>query len=218
MRRQPKREEIDHRTLKLIVGLIALSLASLASYFAEVRLESISASYYEKDWSRTIFTGFLFAIAAFFLAYNGFFTREAVLSKAGALAALGVAMFPCKCGSHDEVLPYVHALSAALLFVILACFCYIFRQRAVNKGHPQARTRAVVYSVCGVVIVGVIVVLGLDGLTGERLARLYPRATFFGEALGLVAFGISWLTASRILPGLARSDERLFSNDDQEKR
>ena len=67
----PKREEIDHRTIKLIVGVIALSLATLTGAFAGTPIASISASYYEGGWSQTIFIGFLFAIAAFLLAYNG---------------------------------------------------------------------------------------------------------------------------------------------------
>jgi len=45
----PQRPEIDHRTMKLIVGLIALTLASLTSFFASTAITSISASYYESD-------------------------------------------------------------------------------------------------------------------------------------------------------------------------
>ena len=33
----PTKEEIDHRTLKLLVGLMALSLGSLTSFFAEFK-------------------------------------------------------------------------------------------------------------------------------------------------------------------------------------
>ena len=31
---------------------------------------------------------------------------------------------------------------------------------------------------------------------------------FYGEAAGLFAFGISWLTASRTVPGLTHPEER----------
>src|SRR5258706_598202 len=104
----PKRPEIDHRTIKLIVGLIALTLANLTSFFAQSSITSISASYYEGGWSLNIFVGFLFAISAFLLAYNGQSTSEMVLSKVAGFAALGVAMFPCKCGDHPEIIPDVH--------------------------------------------------------------------------------------------------------------
>jgi NADH:ubiquinone oxidoreductase subunit 5 (subunit L)/multisubunit Na+/H+ antiporter MnhA subunit len=68
----PKREEIDHLTIKFVVGLIAVTLAPLTDFFAKSPITSISASYYEGGPSQTIFIGFLFAIAAFLLAYNGF--------------------------------------------------------------------------------------------------------------------------------------------------
>src|SRR5689334_3046203 len=104
----PRRLEIDHRTMKLIVGIIALSLASLTSFFASKPIESISASYYEDGWSRVIFIGFLFAIAAFLFAYNGYTRLQMVFSKVAAVTALCVALFPCGCEGHPEIIPYVH--------------------------------------------------------------------------------------------------------------
>lgn len=210
----PKRPEIDHRTIKLVVGLIALSLANLTSFFAQSSITSISASYYEGGWSLIIFVGFLFAISAFLLAYNGQSTLEMVLSKLAALAALGVAMFPCKCGDHAEIIPYVHGVSAATMFLILAFFCYVFFGRALNKGQPRAKVRAYIYAVCGVTIVAAILTLAFDyfsnGLISSRIARL----TFYGERAGLIAFGVSWLTASRTLPVITSKAERFspFSN------
>src|SRR5258707_5405811 len=114
----PKREEIDHRTIKLIVGIVALSLATLTSAFASTAINSIRASYYEGGWSQSIFIGFLFAISAFLLAYNGLTSTEMMLSKIAAVAALGVALFPCECDSHPALVPYVHGVSAALMFSI----------------------------------------------------------------------------------------------------
>lgn len=60
-------------------------------------LTSISESYFAGDWSRNIFVGFLFAISAFLLSYNGQTRAHMVLSRVAALAGLGVAMFPCQC-------------------------------------------------------------------------------------------------------------------------
>ena len=208
MNSPPKRQEIDHRTIKLIVGIIAISLASLTSAFSSSAITSISASYHETGWSQTIFIGFLFAIAAFLMAYNGLTKAEMVLSKIASLAALGVAMFPCKCDTHDEIIPNIHGVSAGLMFLILAYFCYAFFQRAKAKGYPQAKVRAAIYAVCGIAIVLSIITLAYDGLTGNSLSDRITRLTFYGEAVGLVAFGISWLTASRVLPFLTRPNER----------
>lgn len=167
----PKLPEIDHRTIKLIVGLIALTLANLTSFFSQTLITSISASYYEGGWARDIFVGFLFAISAFLLAYNGQSRREMLLSKVAACAALGVAMFPCKCGNHTEIIPNVHGVSAAVMFAILAFFCYIFFARARNKGHSEAKLRSYIYAVCGIAILAAIVTLAIDDFTNGLISE-----------------------------------------------
>ena len=215
----PKRVEIDHHTMKLIIGVIAISLATLTSFFAVTSIQSISASYYEDGWSRDIFVGFLFAISAFLLAYNGKSTNEMVLSKMAAVAAMGVAMFPCKCGTHTEIIRYVHGTSAAVMFVILAIFCYIFFRRAYGKGHLQAKLRAIIYALCGITIVTSILIIAIDNFTGGIISSKINRLTFFCEAAALIAFGIAWLSASRILPLITSGKERLslspFSNHEE---
>lgn len=215
----PIRGEIDEHTSKLIVGLIAIFLAKLTSFFSETPLQSISASYHEGGWSRDIFVGFLFAISAFLLAYNGRSTRQMVLSKVAAFAAMGVAMFPCKRGSHAEVIPYVHGISAAVMFLILVVFCYIFFQRARSKGHLQAMFRAYIYAICGITIVASILIIAIDNVSGGIISSRISRLTFYGETAGLIAFGIAWLSASRFLPLLTRKNERfsLFSDHTGER-
>jgi hypothetical protein len=205
---RPRRQEIDHRTIKLIVGVIAISLPFLTSAFAGSALTSISASYYEGGWSQSIFVGFLFAISAFLLAYNGLTPTEMVLSKVAAGAALGVTLFHCECGSHPALVPYVHGASAAVMFLILTFFCRAFYKRALQKGYPEAKVRAAIYVACGTAIVLAIIALAFDHFSGGALSGRIPRLVFSGESVGLIAFGISWLTASRTLPVLTREDER----------
>jgi uncharacterized membrane protein len=204
----PKRDEIDHRTIKLIVGLIAIFLANVTSFFSATAIQSISASYHEGGWARDIFVGSLFAISASLLAYNGRSSREMGLSKVAAFAGMGVAMFPCECGNHAQIIPYVHGTSAAIMFLVLAVFCYIFFGRARAKGHSQAKLRSYIYAICGIVITAAILVMFGDHILDGALSVKIPRLTFYGERAGLIAFGTSWLTASRVFPGLAREDER----------
>ena len=204
----PKRHEIDHRTIKLVVGVIAIAIAPLTSVFASTRLESISASYYEGGWSQSIFIGFLFAIAAMLLAYNGYSKTEMILSKVAAGAGLGVALFPCKCDTHAERVPYAHAIFAAVMFLILAYFCVLFRRRAKAKAHAQANWRAMIYTACGVAIILAIVVLGVNAFANDAIRQVVPQVTLYGETVGLVAFGVAWLTASRVLPFITSADER----------
>lgn len=203
------RPEIDHHTIKLIVGVIAVSLANLTNFFSATPIPSISASYHEGAWAQSIFVGFLFAISALLLAYNGKSRREMIASKIAAVAALGVAMFPCRCGNHIEIIPYVHGISAAVMFLILAFFCYEFFKRARRKGHPQAKLRAGIYAFSGVVIVLCILILAVDNLSNGVISSKVERLTFYGEGTALMAFGVSWLTASRSMPLVTRKDERL---------
>lgn len=204
----PKRPEIDDGTIKLLVGVIAITLASLTSSFSSEPLNSISASYFEDGWSRNFFVGFLFAISAFMLAYNGESRKEMFSSKLAAVAAFGVAMFPCSCGGHIEVIPYVHYISAAIMFSILSYFCFIFYKRAKSKGHAQAIRRSYIYSICGVVIISSMAIMAIDYLTQGELSAVIHRLTFYCEGSGLIAFGISWLTASKVLPIISAIKER----------
>jgi hypothetical protein len=204
----PKHEEIDHRPMKLIVGIIALGLPSLTSIFADSTIPSISASYYEGGWSQTIFIGFLFAIAAFLMAYNGVSRTEMILSKVASIAALGVALFPCECSVHVVLVANVHGVSAAVMFCILAFFCREFYRRACAKGYKEALRRARIYVICGVLIMIAIIALAFDYFSDGSLTQKIPRFVFYGEAIGLVAFGVSWLTASRTFPVITSEQER----------
>lgn len=87
-------------------------------------------------------------------------------------------------------------------------FCYTFYQRARNKGHIQAIWRAGIYAVCGITIVVVIVVLAIDSVLDGSIRERIPRLTFYGEFAGLVAFGVAWLIASRVLPIISSKKER----------
>jgi len=211
----PRRPEIDHRTIKLIVGGVAISLPFLTWLFAGSALTSISASYYVGGPSQTIFTGFLFAIAAFLLAYNGLSRNEMLLSKIAAGAGLAVALFPCACDGHLVRVRDLHYVAASVMFLVLAEFCYIFYQRAKRKGYAQARVRAGLYALCGGAIVLSIAGLALDAILDHVLEQRIPSLTFAGETVGLVAFGISWLSASHVLPVVNRPDERFSPLSDR---
>src|SRR3954469_12476864 len=206
-----KPREIDDHVLKLTVGLIALGLPCLTSFLSANQIGSISASYYERGWASDFFIGCLFAISSFMFAYNGDSLAEMILSKIVALAGLGVALFPCGCGkgSDAKTIPYVHYIFAAIMFAVLACLCIIFYQRARAKGHRQAKWRSYIYATCAIAIVLVIALLGIDDFTGGHLASKFSQLTFFGEWAGLLAFGISWLVASRALPFITAPRERI---------
>ena len=204
-----KPKEIDDHVLKLTVGFVGLTLATLTAWLSNHEIGSISASYYEGDWARNVFVGFLFAISSFLFAYNGDSAAEMIFSKVAAVAGLGVALFPCQCGEPPNVLTYVHYTFAAIMFAVLACLCLIFYRRARAKGHREAIWRSYIYAVCATVIVLVIAILGIDNFTGNHLGSKFSRLTFYGEGAALIAFGFSWLVASRVLPVITRPAERI---------
>jgi hypothetical protein len=203
-------QEIDHRTLKLMVGLVALFLASATSFLSGDSIASISKAHCYGGWSRDLFVGSLFAIAAFMAAYNGNSRREMLLTKATAVAAIGVAWFPTACGAQGEILPGAHVAFSIIMFATLALLCRVFYLRARARGLPGADRRAVLYAVCGILIpvsMGVVVV---DALLGRPIATPFPRLEFYCEQVALVAFGAAWLAGSHVLPWVTAPEERWF--------
>ena len=74
----PRRPEIDQSAIKFLIGLIALLLAPIEFAITSGSITSISASFWFDPglWPRNIFVGFLFAISAFLLTYNGMSETE----------------------------------------------------------------------------------------------------------------------------------------------
>jgi hypothetical protein len=202
----PRRPEIDQYTIKFLIGASALTLPFIELALTRGSITSISAAFWIPDpdvWPRIIFVGFLFAISAFLLAYNGLSEREMWLGKAACASALGVALFPCACEDKTrEIIGGVHLASAAVLFIVLAWFCVIFMRRAKIKGHREARWRAAIYMLCGWGMVASAVLFIARAITKQE------DLAFWGETIGLVSFGISWLTASRVLPVITQPSER----------
>ena len=120
-------------------------------------------------------------------------------------------MFPCACDSHAEFIPRVHAIAAAVMYVVLALMCRIFYRRAHEKTqNEKAQIRRRIYLVCGLVLLLSMLTIVANNLSSNALARMVPRLVFYFENAGLVAFGIAWLTASKSLPGLSKGNESVF--------
>ncbi len=85
----------DYRALRLLMGLIALSLSPIVWYKAGEQLGSISAYYH--SGAHDLFVGLLFVVAAFLWAYNGRTIWQGRMSKIAGLAAILVATYPTAC-------------------------------------------------------------------------------------------------------------------------
>lgn len=203
-----KRPELDHQALKFLIGLIAFLLPVLAPILSGSDIPSISDSYCDDGSGRDVFVGFLFAIASFMGAYNGpgegwGWRADRILSRLASVAALGVALFPCCTEGWRSA---THYGAAVVMFVVLSVFCWIFFRRAREKANPEAKRRAAIYLVCLGVMVSALLAVGFGQLKSGGPSRL----VYWGETVALLAFGVSWLTASKPpLPGLAAAGERL---------
>ena len=109
----------DYRALRLLMGLIALSLPFVVTVLSSTVLSSISASYHTE--ARDAFVGMLLVVSAFLWAYNGHTLIQGYASKFAALAAALVALFPTSCDACTaNVTSSIHDVAALCLFSILA--------------------------------------------------------------------------------------------------
>lgn len=127
------------------------------------------------------------------------------LSKIAGVMTVLVALFPCGCGGYPEIVPMVYYIAAAILFAILAIFCLFFHKRAKAKKDPQAQICAIIYAVCGILMLLSILVLAINFTEGLN----WDQLVFYTESVALVSFGIAWFTASRNLPLITSKAERL---------
>ena len=100
-----------------------------------------------------------------------------------------------------DVILLVGAVVLILAILAASILLVSWFGRAVEPGTTQA---LVAYGLILLAIGLVAVDAWGDGFLSARV----PRLTYYGETLALLAFGVSWLTASRVLPVLTRRDER----------
>lgn len=206
-------QQIDHRVIKLIVGVIAVSLALLMQIASGELLHSISESYHyrARDW----FVGLLFAVSALFLSFKGENGRERKLTILASLCAALVAVAPCECGRTPSPISAFHFPAAAGVFAIMGYFCWRFRKTAKSKAdkYSEAMRRAHVYTTCliGMIVCGAMAIA--YAVASKSIDAAFPNYIFWLEAIGLVSFGVSWLTASRTIPVITNPRERFHILD-----
>ena len=184
----------------LIIGLIVLEGHSKI-------LDSISVYYYS-DYSDyrvigNIFDGSMFATGIFLICYQYQLLDDIVSTIAG-ICAIGVALFPTTPpirypNELQMIYGNLHTFFAAIFLGSLAIFSlWLFRKS--DKKDPQDRTpekrlRNKVYFVCGIVILIILVVAGLDLFVPylHDAPWLQPHHPLIWlEGLAVEVFGIAW--------------------------
>ena len=163
-----------------------------------------SISAYFHTTAREVFVGVLAVVGAFLISYKGFDSTDSRASNLAGVAAICVAAFPCqsrfagpKLGIFQ--LPQVwsnriHILAAGTLFATLAVIsAFLFTRTAPHGMTRQKRRRNVVYRTCAAVMVLALLEIAASSLLMTEAKQDLYRTTLLGEAIALLAFGISWL-------------------------
>lgn len=197
--------QINHKTMRVVIGAIAILLAPTVYVLSDIEsaLTSISISYWTN--SHDIFVGSLFAVGFFLFAYNGTGggkDREFYLSKASCLFATCVALFPTEGYDNKDTPPTwtttianavnlepvnIHYGSAILLFACLIAMMWFFSGRAKSKGKIG---RAYFYRAVSILMLAGIVSIFIIG----NIVK-FQYTVLLVEVWGLTLFGIGWLVA-----------------------
>jgi len=196
----------DYKTLRFLLGLIALSLPFTVSLASSTRLYSISGAYYSD--AKYILIGTLILVGILFFAYSGHSVLESRASKVAAVAAIVSAIFPPACTNCSEtIFSQVHFVSSAVLFLILAYFCLVPFQKNTRGALGKRARRSLVYRICGWTMLGCIVGLFLANIFLSAGTINEFRLTYYGEATALIAFGIAWIVSGKMSRFFADEDE-----------
>jgi len=209
MENSNNRKVFDYRSLRLLVGIIAFAIPICVTIISSDPLASISASYYTE--ARDVFVGMLFVVGAFLWAYNGHSKPQSYTSKIASIAAVFVAVFPTACKSCEpNTTSFIHYVSAVILFSILTYFCLgPFRKNTRGKGGKKG-TRSIIYLICGLIMAGCMVGMGICELVLPDEQKSALRITYWAEAVALFSFGIAWMVAGKYFRLLVDKDEELY--------
>ncbi len=198
----------DYRLLRLLMGLIALSIPFTVTLVSGEKLSSISASYYTD--AQDVFVGSLFIVGAFLFAYNGHTWMESLASKIASLSAIIAALFPTSCDTcSSSTVSTIHLFAAGSLFLILAYFCFVPFQRNTRGATGKKGRRSIIYFMCGAIMLSsmLALVIARQTLTPGEISNL--RIMFYTEAIALVAFGVAWIVSGKYLRIFTDSDEKM---------
>ncbi len=211
MSSEPHLRQIDFRSMRMVIGLLAFFVSPVVWFLAERTLDSISISYWTA--AGDVFVGTLVAIAFFMFAYEGSSGRrdlEYWLSKISSFFALLIAFFPTSgfddggpyvpawwaskvAGFLHVEVPTIHFTSAIIFFGCLTTVIFFFAGRAKEKGHPQ---RAIVYRT-----IGILIVAGIAAGTLAITVLDFEGALFYTEWWALAWFGTGWFLAGSYRAG-----------------
>jgi hypothetical protein len=154
---------------------------------------------------RDYFVGTMCALGVLLVSYR-YRREDNYLSNAVAVFAIGVALFPtAPSGANptaaQTLVGYVHLACATLFFLGMACFSLFLFPRTETGliPTPQKRQRNAVYRVCGIAIVGCLVLVVVTNVVFTSNLRDQVHPVFWLESIAVWAFSVSWLVKGEFL-------------------
>lgn len=208
------------RTALGVLGM-ALPLVLIVGGLTDYRRIEPSISDFYHTTYRDIFVGTLCAIGVFLICYRGYGRREGdvidddKLGTVAGISAFGVALFPNESPTAEiatmtqnivgiGVSPIFHYASALVFFSCLAVFCL---GKFARSAKPHRRR---IYLACGWIIVASLVGIAVASsvkILGSGPAQAFVvdyGLVFWFEAIGIWAFGLSWLVKGKADIALVR--------------
>lgn len=214
---------LSYHRVRTALGLLGMALPLvllIGGLLDYSRIEPSISDFYHTTY-RDIFVGTLCAIGVFLVCYRGYgrgpgdVIDDDWLGTIAGTSAFGVALFPNESPTAQIATmtqsivgigasPFFHYASALVFFTCLAVFCLSKFARTAKPGRRR------VYLGCGWIIV-----LCLIGIAGASYVKLYGAGSaqaavvhynlvFWFEAIGIWAFGLSWLVKGKADMALAR--------------
>ncbi|NEZ67720.1 DUF998 domain-containing protein [Leptolyngbyaceae cyanobacterium CCMR0082] len=205
MNKAPKTNDrflISYLELRKAIGILGISLPFILAIggiflFKLLGIQPSLSGYYYTGM-RDVFVGNLCAIGVFLWSYKGYERSDDIAGDLACIFAVGVAFFPTfppDPSALEKVVGIIHFISAACFFIVLAYFCFaLFTKSDSDSPTDKKLLRNAIYKACGFIIVGALVLLGLNAILPESLKDLYEYLdpVFWLESIAIIAFGFSW--------------------------
>ena len=210
---------LNYLNLRRIVGLLGMAMPWALWLIGKARFDlnlQSSMSAYAHTAMVPLYSGLLWVIGIFLIAYRGFDDTDNRTASVAGFGALGMSIFPT---AYDHSYPpsvfswdspIAHVVCAGIFFAALAYMSYFqFTKSLSAKPARRKLRRNTIYKLSAAVMVGAVVALAADKI-GSRffpdLVEPIDNSIFWAEAIAIFAFGIAWYVKGE---GLAKwlSDE-----------
>ncbi|HBE64950.1 MAG TPA: hypothetical protein DDX19_19790 [Rhodopirellula baltica] len=197
---------LDIRRAIGLSGLVLPLVLGPGGMLLGIEIQENMSSYYHTPL-RDVFVGTLCAIGIFLFCYRGYDRIENWTANIGAVAAIGIALFPLDYGSDPLIqksfVGYVHTFSGGVFFTTLAFYSlYHFPRDSKREAESHLFERSMAFRASGLTILLITFAMGgymllvpqdwKDWLNGYNFL-------FWAEWIAVWSFASSWLAKGRII-------------------